>query len=207
VVLGGSRAPACAAWAADAAAATGGERSSAPPPQHRGRCVVRVCLAIEGGGGAAAAAVLPAQVQRFDVSDRSDDEPFDALTDFQLVCRVQPPPSLPTILHFCDPIISTRTRTQVVLERDRHLLGAEERQALARLFLPPGPDGGDGDGDGDGRVASVSLTRLLDESPWLQFTSECRRFGPPPRLNDFAVLDRPRCWRSGCSCARGLGSD
>jgi hypothetical protein len=29
----------------------------------------------------------------------------------------------------------------------------------------------------------VSLKRLLDESPWLQVTSECQRFGPPPRLN------------------------
>jgi hypothetical protein len=29
----------------------------------------------------------------------------------------------------------------------------------------------------------VSLKRLLDESPWLQFTSKCQRFGPPPRLN------------------------
>jgi hypothetical protein len=27
------------------------------------------------------------------------------------------------------------------------------------------------------------LKRLLDESPWLQFTSECQRFGLPPRLN------------------------
>jgi hypothetical protein len=31
-------------------------------------------------------------------------------------------------------------------------------------------------------IQEVSLTRLLDESPWLQFTSECQRFGPPPRL-------------------------
>eukprot|EP01049_Picozoa_sp_SAG25_P000897 SAG25_NODE_33_length_20262_cov_33.203293_25_plen_101_part_00 len=29
----------------------------------------------------------------------------------------------------------------------------------------------------------VSLKRLLDESPWLQYTSECQRFGPPPCLN------------------------
>jgi hypothetical protein len=31
--------------------------------------------------------------------------------------------------------------------------------------------------------SSVSLNRLLDESPWLQFTSECQRLWPPPRLN------------------------
>jgi hypothetical protein len=30
----------------------------------------------------------------------------------------------------------------------------------------------------------VSPKRLLDESPWLQFTSECQRFEPPPRLNN-----------------------
>jgi hypothetical protein len=30
----------------------------------------------------------------------------------------------------------------------------------------------------------VSLERLPDESPpWVQFTSECQRFGPPPCLN------------------------
>jgi alpha-galactosidase len=29
----------------------------------------------------------------------------------------------------------------------------------------------------------VSLKRQLNESPWLQFTSECQRFGTPPRLN------------------------
>jgi hypothetical protein len=30
----------------------------------------------------------------------------------------------------------------------------------------------------------VSLKRLLAESSWLQFTSECQRFGHPPRLNN-----------------------
>jgi hypothetical protein len=29
----------------------------------------------------------------------------------------------------------------------------------------------------------VSLERLPDESPWVQFTSECQRFGAPPCLN------------------------
>jgi hypothetical protein len=33
-------------------------------------------------------------------------------------------------------------------------------------------------------LSEVSLKRLLDESPWLQFTSDCQRFGPPPRLNN-----------------------
>jgi hypothetical protein len=32
--------------------------------------------------------------------------------------------------------------------------------------------------------AVSSRTRLLDEPPWLQFTSECQRFGPPPRLDN-----------------------
>jgi hypothetical protein len=32
-------------------------------------------------------------------------------------------------------------------------------------------------------ATAVSPKRLLDESPWLQCTSECQRFGPPPRLN------------------------
>ena len=36
-----------------------------------------------------------------------------------------------------------------------------------------------------GHVAAVTVSpkRLLDDSPWLQSTSECQRFWPPPRLN------------------------
>ena len=34
------------------------------------------------------------------------------------------------------------------------------------------------------QYAKVSLQRLLDESPWLQFTSECQRFLPPPRVSN-----------------------
>jgi hypothetical protein len=30
----------------------------------------------------------------------------------------------------------------------------------------------------------VSPNRRVVESPWLQFTSECQRFGLPPRLNN-----------------------
>jgi hypothetical protein len=32
-------------------------------------------------------------------------------------------------------------------------------------------------------IDAVSLKRLLDESPWLQLTSDCQLFGSPPRLN------------------------
>jgi arylsulfatase A-like enzyme len=46
----------------------------------------------------------------------------------------------------------------------------------------------------------VSLKRLLDESPWLHFTSECQRFWPPTAPQSVAVLDR---WTSG----RRIGAD
>eukprot|EP01047_Picozoa_sp_COSAG01_P011529 COSAG01_NODE_506_length_16125_cov_5.130912_4_plen_79_part_00 len=38
--------------------------------------------------------------------------------------------------------------------------------------------------------APVSLKRLLDESPWLHFTSECQRLWPPTAPQSVAVLDR-----------------
>jgi|EP01047_Picozoa_sp_COSAG01_P014528 hypothetical protein len=33
---------------------------------------------------------------------------------------------------------------------------------------------------------------LVIKSPWLQFTSECQRFGPPPRLNNAVAGGQPR---------------
>eukprot|EP01047_Picozoa_sp_COSAG01_P050733 COSAG01_NODE_5158_length_4445_cov_12.910953_6_plen_318_part_00 len=35
-------------------------------------------------------------------------------------------------------------------------------------------------------LTGVSLKRLLDESPWLQFRSECQRLCPPPRLDNLS---------------------
>jgi hypothetical protein len=42
--------------------------------------------------------------------------------------------------------------------------------------------GGGGGGDGGGDDVGESK-RLVVESPWSQFTSECQRFGHPPRLD------------------------
>jgi hypothetical protein len=46
--------------------------------------------------------------------------------------------------------------------------------------------------------SSVSLKRLLDESPWLQFTSECQRFDPHRASisSRFGQVDGGGRWRA-----------
>eukprot|EP01047_Picozoa_sp_COSAG01_P055760 COSAG01_NODE_6244_length_3770_cov_36.061530_6_plen_99_part_00 len=47
----------------------------------------------------------------------------------------------------------------------------------------PAPSLRYGGGDGDDAVGGTTV-QLVIESPWSQFTCECRRFGHPPRRND-----------------------
>jgi hypothetical protein len=54
--------------------------------------------------------------------------------------------------------------------------------AVCRRVIPA-PSLRYGGGDSDDAVGGTTV-QLVIESPWSQFTCECRRFGHPPRRND-----------------------
>jgi hypothetical protein len=59
---------------------------------------------------------------------------------------------------------------------------AETAVCCGRRVIPA-PSLRYGGGDGDDAVGGTTV-QLVIESPWSQFTCECRRFGHPPRRND-----------------------
>ena len=70
--------------------------------------------------------------------------------------------------------LAARGAANVALTKRVHALSSSLKEAtrLGEELVAASP-----------RHVAVSLKWLLDESPWLQLTSECQRFGPPPRLN------------------------
>eukprot|EP01047_Picozoa_sp_COSAG01_P023405 COSAG01_NODE_1416_length_10373_cov_4.944984_3_plen_98_part_00 len=88
--------------------------------------------------------------------------------------------------------------------------------------LPGGGGGGGGGGVAERRLWLLRNTETLlekieavegedgesnrpgVESPWPQFTSECQRFGQPPRLDNQPLgPQRPPPWRASASAGRG----
>jgi hypothetical protein len=62
---------------------------------------------------------------------------------------------------------------------------------------------GGGGGGADGEGSQRESRRRVIESPWVLLTSECQRFGHPPRLNQPPVVNQVGCAPSGWRRPRG----